>query len=396
MSRGRASLVALTGCVVTVALLGAPGLWWYKTSRPDYRLRKGEEALERNDFTEAERQADRLQAAGYADQAHLLRGQAHLRSNELNPAIQEYNLISRDNEAVLTEASLIYGLAFLKLGSPARAERLLLFVTQTQPDNVEARRGLAALYYDRGAMKQALRHLEKWSRLDDTNGQPHRFMGVIFKDYAADEMALEHYQAALQRHLTPGVREEVVLELADVYIKRNQYAEALATLDLGPLESDKAQTEGTELRAMSLYGLHRAAEAVTILEPLLQTSNASPRALRLRAQIYADGRDFSAAAPLLERALRIDPHEPTCRYQLALAYELLGRRKEAAEQRRLLDETQKMITTLGDLNREADQKPNDVAVRLRLADLCDRLGKFELAQSWRRAAASCQAAQDVE
>jgi tetratricopeptide (TPR) repeat protein len=171
-------------------------------------------------------------------------------------------------------------------------------------------------------------------------------MGVIYKDMGAEEPAVQQYQAALERRLVPEVRGEVVRELADVFLKRTQFAEALACLDQAAGETAEAQAEVAELRASALYGLNRASEAVVVLEPWLQAESPSPRALRLRARIYADAGDFKTAVPLLAKALQMDPHEPECRYQLAVAYEFLGQRKEAAEQRRLLDETQKLLAIM--------------------------------------------------
>jgi predicted Zn-dependent protease len=115
----------------------------------------------------------------------------------------------------------------------------------------------------------------------------------------------------------------------------------------------------------------------------------TPRALRVRAQIHLDADEAAAAVPLLERALRIDNHDCPCRYQLAMAYEHLGRRAEAAEQRRLLDQSQRGFQELSDLNKEAIRKPNDAGVRRRLAEVCGRLNKPDLAQMWLRAAAAC-------
>ena len=134
---------------------------------------------------------------------------------------------------------------------------------------------------------------------------------------------------------------------------------------------------------------------MVVLEPLLHAESPSPRALRLRAKIYADTGDFKAAVPLLVKALQVDPHEPESRYQLAVAYEFLGQRKEAAEERRLLDETQKLLSTLSELSREADRKPTDVEVRRRLAEVCEKLGKFDLEMTWRKAAESCQAEAEI-
>src|SRR5262249_26819901 len=83
-------------------------------------------------------------------------------------------------------------------------------------------------------------------------------------------------------------------------------------------------------------------------------------------KIYIDAGDVRAAVPLFVKALEINRHEPECRYQLAAAYQSLGQPKEAAEQRRLLDETQKLLATMSELNREADRKPTDAQVRRRL------------------------------
>src|SRR5262249_23964177 len=115
----------------------------------------------------------------------------------------------------------------------------------------------------------------------------------------------------------------------------------------------------------------------------------TPRALRMRAEMHLDANEVQSAVPLLERALRIDSHDCPCRYQLAIAYEHLGRRAEAAEQRRLLEQSQRGFQELSDLNQEAIRKPADSGVRRRLAEVCGRLGKPDLARMWLRAAAAC-------
>src|SRR5262249_17910222 len=153
--------------------------------------------------------------------------------------------------------------------------------------------------------------------------QPHRCMGLIYKDIGAEEPAMLHYQAALGRRLVPEVRQEVVRHLAEVFLKRTQFAEALACLDQAHCDTAETQAEVAELRASALYGLNRSAEAVPLLEPLLQADTPSPRALRLRAKIYIDAGDVRAAVPLFVKALEINRHEPECRYQLAAAYQSL-------------------------------------------------------------------------
>src|SRR5206468_1606275 len=118
-------LVSLT---VGALLVGAGSLWCYHITRPDYRLRQGQEAIGRDDPDKAIRLAERLRSSGHPDHAHLLRGQAYLRLRRINRAIQEYNQIRPDDEPILVEASLVYGLGFLSLGKQAEAEKLLLLV----------------------------------------------------------------------------------------------------------------------------------------------------------------------------------------------------------------------------------------------------------------------------
>src|SRR5207247_5399247 len=114
--------------LVAVLVASAAGYWRYRVTRPEYRLRQGQEAVLQGDLREAERWAAALEAAGYPDHAHLLRGQAYLSVNELNHAIREYNQINHDQANVLVEASLSYGLKFLEIHGLVEAERFLLHV----------------------------------------------------------------------------------------------------------------------------------------------------------------------------------------------------------------------------------------------------------------------------
>src|SRR5207237_2081653 len=107
--------------------------------------------------------------------AYLLGGHMYLRANELTSAILEYDQINDARTDLLVEASLSYGLKFLDIKRPVEAESYLLYVVSVRPETIDARRGLAAIYYDRGAMSKALAQLEKWVELDGGDGQPHRF-----------------------------------------------------------------------------------------------------------------------------------------------------------------------------------------------------------------------------
>ena len=92
---------------------------------------------------------------------------------------------------------------------------------------------------------------------------------------------------------------------------------------------------------------------------------------------------------LLEKALHLDAHDCSSRYQLALLYTKQKRQAEADEQFRLLATSQQLFRQLSDLNQQAIERPRDAAVRHRLADVCSQLNKRELAQMWLKAARSC-------
>jgi tetratricopeptide (TPR) repeat protein len=104
--------------------------------------------------------------------------------------------------------------------------------------------------------------------------------------------------------------------------------------------------------------------------------------------LYLDAGDAPAAASLLERLLRVDRHDFVGRFQLAQAYEALGRHADADEQRRLGQQTENDLTELTKLNQQAMYNPWDATVRERLAELYTKLDRPGVAAMWIRAAAA--------
>ncbi len=402
------------GCVGLVVLLGfAAGAtavlgavrWgdarWYFHPQADYRLVRGKEAIERGEWEKVRRVALLLEAGGSQDHALLLRGMALFRQAKpyadlgqlsvaaplLVHAVEQFNRI-RDQGAIRLEAAALSGHCLFFLKEVTEAERALRFVLSERPDDVEAHRSLAALYYDQGALRLAVQHLEEVARLDPRDGRPPRFMGLIFQDLDMHREAIPHYQEALRRELKESIVEEVRHELAESLIKLTDYRQALELLD----SPDRPVTEKATtlaLRAECLWSLGQTAQTRALLDQALSQSGNSVELLRLRAKLHLEAKELQAAATLLERALDLDRHDYSSRHQLAQAYEGLGRRTEAAEQRRLLEQTQKYLTQMTHLSQDAASNPWNSSVRLQLAELCEKLDKPELAQMWRQAASAC-------
>src|SRR5439155_16904697 len=175
------------------------------------------------------------------------------------------NAIRQENQDILGEASVIYGMAFLSFGESNRAQKLFDVAQTLRPENLVAHRGLAALYYDQGIMDFATRQPERWIAIDPTDGRPYRFLGQIGNEMEEPRAAIEHYQAALARSLAAPVREQARVELAELQIGQQAFASALEALDSGPWETVEPGMV-TLLRAECLYGLCRRTEAARSLD----------------------------------------------------------------------------------------------------------------------------------
>jgi tetratricopeptide (TPR) repeat protein len=379
----------LIGTVVLGIALGAVAgvsAWWYHTTRPIYRLRQGQEALRHGRPDKAERLAQRLEGDGCFDHAHLLRGEAFLRTQQFELAIDEFKHI-QDQGDLLVEASAIYGLTFFSVRRLAEAEKLLRYVVSKQPDHLDAHRGLAAIYFDQGALRLAVRHAKECARLEPHKGYPFWFLGIIYKDLGEHASACEAYQEASKRELSRQQVDEVKEGLAEVLTLQKEYAKALVIIeDCSASVSGKPKM--LACRAECLWGLDRAAEAKLLLDKVLKEQPHSPELLRLRAKLHLSDNEPQKASAFLEQAVRLDRHDYQSRYQLAQAYQMLGRPADAAEQQRLCKETQEYLTELTNLNEAIAERPWDAAVRTRLAEVCDKLDKPDLAAMWRRAAAA--------
>ena len=66
----------------------------------------------------------------------------------------------------------------------------------------------------------------------------------------------------------------------------------------------------------------------------------------------------------------------------------MGKSMEASVQHQKVKQTQNLLTDLTNLGKEAMRRPWDTGVRVRLAEICDELGKPQMAAMWRNAAAA--------
>src|SRR5437763_1036078 len=77
--------------MATFLVLG--GSWWYRTTRPEFRLEQGRQAIRREEWEAAYAIARQLEAAGESDRALLLRGEALVRQNYFAKALEAFGAI---------------------------------------------------------------------------------------------------------------------------------------------------------------------------------------------------------------------------------------------------------------------------------------------------------------
>jgi tetratricopeptide (TPR) repeat protein len=383
--------------LLVLALAAGAALWWRThTTSAEYRLRKGLDALERNDPDAAAHRALQLEAAGALDHARLLSGQilmAEARArgssssegrSRYSQALALFNKIEAQGE-IRRRAISLCGQCHLQLGELAEAERVFTYLIKQNPDDLDGQRGLAATAFDLGALDRAVDHCREWARLAPTDGRPHRFMAMIFKDLSQLNDAIPSYRAALERTLATAVQEEVRLELAECLIKRKEFAQAREALE--PCSPPpQLMPKLLIMRAECSLGLGETDRARSEVAKARKIHPDFPDALRVRANLDLQAGDAQSAAALLEKAVQLEPANHACRHLLAQAYSSLNRPADAKEQNRLVKEIQGDLNALSKITKEVMENPKDASLHLRMAELYQKLHMPEMAARNRRLA----------
>lgn len=427
---------------LTVLGFGALAIYQYVTHRAGHLLARGRAALNRGDATQLKAAEEALEHGGHLAALRLLRGEARVRAanaaqtpeaparplarlpvvgdwllagatpwptavvglaarlavgvpppvapgrdavaGQLRLALSELTRV-RDDGATGAEATVLAAECLVRLGERRLAAEALKQVVIRQPDLVVAHRWLAAIYIDLNSPEEAIEHLTAWGRLDPTDCRPFRWVGFFRRDYGRPADAAEAYREALRRRLEPGVRKEVIGELAAVLADSlKQYREALAVLDAGAEvlgDDPAARTLGAE--CLWLDG--REDDAVARVAAVLDGHPEHAAALLLRARIHLARDEAAAAVPLLRRTLVGDPYNVAAHKLLLDAAQGTGG-LDAMQQKQQLDEARQLMGRLSELQQSAVRQPWNDGIRCEIAELCFQIRRPAAAQTWLRAA----------
>jgi predicted Zn-dependent protease len=138
------------------------------------------------------------------------------------------------------------------------------------------------------------------------------------------------------------------------------------------------------------WSMGREKEARPLLASAEESNPDERQVLLLKARIQMETGDPEAAIDPLRRHLQNDRHDFECRYRLALLYQRLGRSHDYERESALMLASQKLRNELNESSDRAVEEPRNAEVRERIAEICERLDKPELAAIYRTAARACR------
>lgn len=379
MKRARVRLL-LAG-VVLLGVLATGWAFWNRRPTPRQLFQAGAVAASRGDIGTAEHiQAQLAQDPANADLAQALRGGVLVNSRRYAQAVETLDPTLAEGE--LREPVLVWvGEAFVGLGQLGQAEVCLREAVREFPNNEHAVRLLAIVYHDLGAMQPALQKLEQLAKLAPNDYRVPRMCGSIYLDFEQYDSCVNHLRHALQLNPPNEVRTEIVVEMARALRKQLKHAEALNELYL--IDPTAESLGEIALNQIGQGDLKGAAES---LQRGKQAGRVSPQLLEAESEILYEKKQYGPALTVLRRLLAAQPHDHGIQYKIALALKETGATDDATAAMKRFEEMTTLRKQLTELNDKANANPYDEAIRLQLAEVCDKLGRKDLAQGWRDAA----------
>jgi len=312
----------------------------------------------------------------YQPHLHLLEGMILLRRDRLIEAIDRFGY-AREHPDTRALAYALSGEALYRAKLFGDVERILTTALKLDPSLIDARRWLAAYYYDVGAMNHAVNHLTVVAEQAPDDPRPHRLMGLVHKDFEEYKKAIHHYRESLRISPDQPGRLELLVELGECLVSERRFDEALETLASCPRSAHVLW-----LRAECHYGQRDGPGARRLLAEALQLAPAHLDASQLLATLDLESGDAAAAVEVLRRAVERHPKEYRVRYRLSQAYQRLGEEELAREQIQAMKDLRKLRERFTKLHEQAIADPADVETRYELGVVAARLDKPQLAHGW--------------
>ncbi len=380
----RSSRFRSVSALLLAAALIVAGSWMWRRGRPERHLAEAGRLLDEGLPGEASGWlALPVATPATRDRALLLTARAAVLEGRPADAVSPLRQLDPDGP-LGADVAFWRGRALYAAGQVLQASRWFGRSRASRPDDPETLRWVAASAYDLGSRSTATSALGEITRLRPDDARAWRSLALIFHENLRHREALEAYQASLR--LDPN-QPRARIELAEDLMALGRHEEAERQLAAARGGVPEAERIDLLIPCLSNRGDQEGLEKA--LDAGLAASPDHPGLNLRRSQLdLVEGR-FDQALGRLDRVLAADPYNAQAYYQRSLALGRLGRGEEAGRDRDQIQELNRDLAEMSALNDEADRRPEDPDVRYRIAALCERLGKWDLAATWYSAALAC-------
>jgi tetratricopeptide (TPR) repeat protein len=273
------------------------------------------------------------------------------------------------------------GQALQAKGQSHEAARVYQEVLKHDERSLPARYALSDYWYQRGEITRAMFELEQITRLDPRQARAWTEMGQHSIDFGLLPQAERFLRSALAAEPEAKLRQEICLDLGQCLFQQRNFEEALEFLEQAQPGPATAAWRAEALAAMGRDEESRAALAEA------QRLGPGDRTVRIAtARLSLQWSQPREALAVLLAGVAENPQDRDFQFQLAQTYAALGETAEADAARERFAALDRLADRYSELNTEVGDRPDDVSLRLELAELAGKLGLVRQAESWRRAA----------
>lgn len=287
-----------------------------------------------------------------------------------------------DENGPLRRLVLLYGgRSYHEAGRLRDAARIIRLLTTEFPDDVDGHRQAGAIYYDLGAYDFAISHLTRVTELAPTDFRPWWLLGTMYLDFDRYRDATDAFEKALALDPPEAAKLDIVDQLAQAMIHEHRYADAIEML------SGMPPTAGLLAHQAECHaGLGDHETAARVVDQVLRLDGQNRAALMCQAKLNAAQGDAKSALAIFASLVDTDRFDQEARYQYALMLKATGEDALSAQNIREWERQSELAAELASKNRQTLNRPFDSELQREIAELCEQLGKTELAEMWRRAA----------
>ncbi len=388
-SRRSIRFIMLAG--IALSVLVAVGLYRSATDTPEAQLARARQRTEHPAQTLAVVRALIQSAQGDFPEAEVFECQLLLRMKKTNEAKSRFAAI-RHPEACGPESLALLAELAQAHGENALAARALFATGDYVQRNPKRLKLLIYVLYSQQDSDEPegriLQLCEEYARLVPDDAFPWLISSSLYHERGVPNLAVRAYRETLQRALPVEEVHRVRMQLVQLELLLGELKQAREHCNalLQETRDPAALKMVTAMHAELLQREGQPAEALALLDKLLAETPEWTKARALRGRCRFELQDYAGAVSDLSTAVRQNEFDQQTHYVLAQAYRQL---KETARADAHFDRSRELSDIGAQILTLESQLRNDLYnrdLKLRLADLNDKLGDKEKAAAWRRGA----------